>query len=91
MWYAYARLAAAFAWTGRDADARTAVAELLKLKPGYTVQQSLSNIKRLSDNPTYLRELQPILEGQRRAGLPEGEKPTNWAPDGRARPPLPMG
>ena len=67
----YSVLAAAYAWTGRDAEARAAVAELLKLKPGYTWQQWLNSVKKLSDNPTYQRELQPVLDGLRKAGLPE--------------------
>jgi adenylate cyclase len=74
-YFPYVTLAAAFAWTGRDADARAAVAELLKLKPGFTVQQWVN--RKRSDNPTYLREEQPILEGLRKAGLPEGEKATD--------------
>ena len=32
--WAYSDLAAAYGWTGRDAEARAAVAELLKLTPG---------------------------------------------------------
>src|SRR5271154_5667950 len=70
MFRTYVDLAAAFAWTGRDADARAAVAELLKQKPGYTGQQQWAN-RRKSDNPTYLREEQRIVEGLRKAGLPE--------------------
>jgi adenylate cyclase len=73
--YACIDLAAAYAWTGRDADAREAVAELLKLKPGFTVQQ-FANLK-WTDNPTFQREYQRIVGGLRKAGLPEGEKPTN--------------
>ena len=53
-YFPYVTLAAAFAWTGRDADARAAVAELLKLKPGFTVRQWVG--RKRSDNPTYLRE-----------------------------------
>jgi adenylate cyclase len=68
-YFPYVDLAAAFAWTGRDADARASVAELLKLKPGFTVQQWVN--RKRSDNPTYLREEQPILEGLRKAGLRE--------------------
>ena len=67
---AYIDLAAAYAWTGRDAEARAAVTELLKLKPGYTVQQ-WATIK-WSDNATFQREYQRIVEGLRKAGLPEG-------------------
>ena len=66
-----ALLAAGYSWAGRDAEARATVAELLKLKPGYTVEQWLTFYKTKSDNPTYQRELQPIAEGLRKAGLPE--------------------
>ena len=66
---AYIDLSAAYAWTGRDADARAAVADLLKLKPGYTVQQ-WATIK-WTDNATFQREYQRIVEGLRKAGLPE--------------------
>jgi hypothetical protein len=76
-YFTYANLAAAYAVTGQDTLARAAVAELLKLKPGYTVQQFTDNRNKMSDNPTYLRELQPIIEGLRKAGLPEGDKKTD--------------
>ncbi|MFZ2105914.1 MAG: guanylate cyclase, partial [Roseiarcus sp.] len=62
-------ISAAYAWAGRDADAHAAVSELLKLKPGFTVQ-TWAKVKR-SDNPTYLLGLQRIVEGLRKAGLPE--------------------
>jgi len=48
------------------------VTELLKLKPGYTLQQWADWYKKFSNNPNFLRELQPIIEGLRKAGLPEG-------------------
>ena len=67
----YALLAAGYSWAGRDAEARATVAELLKLKPGYTVEQWLKYAKHYSDNQTYQRELQPIAEGLKKAGLPE--------------------
>jgi adenylate cyclase len=67
---AYIDMAAAYAWIGRDADARAAVAELLKLKPHYTLQQ-LANSTKKFDNPTYQHELLGIEEGLRKAGLPE--------------------
>ena len=67
---AYIDLAADYAWAGREADARAAVAELLKLSPGYTVQK-FANIK-LTDNPTFNREFQRIVDGLRKAGLREG-------------------
>jgi adenylate cyclase len=73
-WIAVVYIAAANAWTGRDAEARTAVAELLKLKPGLTVQQFVNRGPLNSENPTFLREVQRIGEGLRKAGLPEGER-----------------
>jgi adenylate cyclase len=70
LWYTLVNLAAANAWTGRDAEARAAVAGLLKLIPGFTVRQYVNIIKR-SENPTYQREILRIGEGLRKAGLPE--------------------
>ena len=61
-------ISAAYAWTGRDADAHAAVAELLKLSQGSP--DSVGEDKS-SDNPTYLLGLQRIVEGLRKAGLPE--------------------
>ncbi|MBV8444223.1 MAG: guanylate cyclase [Hyphomicrobiales bacterium] len=68
-WAPYVDLAAAYAWTGRDAEARAAIAGLLKTRPGFTVQD-WANIN-WSDNPTFLRENQGIVKGLRKAGLPE--------------------
>jgi adenylate cyclase len=70
-WPALVDIAAANAWTGRDAEARAAVAELLKLKPGYTVQQYVNFAKEFSENPTFLGQIQLACEGLRKAGLPE--------------------
>jgi adenylate cyclase len=75
--FAYAYLAAAYGWTGRDAEAHAAVAELLKLKPGFTLQSFVAFGRELSDDPTYLREHSGIAEGMRKAGVPEGEQKTN--------------
>ncbi|MGH1574989.1 adenylate/guanylate cyclase domain-containing protein [Methylobacterium sp. P31] len=68
-WLAYIDLAAAYAWTGRGDEAKQAVAEILKLKPGYTVQK-WANMG-WSNNPTFLAEYAYIVEGLRKAGLPE--------------------
>jgi hypothetical protein len=43
--------------------------------PGFTVQQ-WANMK-WSDNPQFQREYARIVEGLRKAGLPEGEKKTD--------------
>ena len=68
-WLAYVDLAAAYAWTGKDAEAKAAVVELLKLMPGYTVQKWAN--AGWSDNPTFLAEYAYIIEGLRKAGLAE--------------------
>ena len=70
-WFAYVDLASAYAWRGQNAEAAAAVAELLKLRPGYTVQQLTEEGFGFSDNPTFRKEYQRIVEGARKAGLPE--------------------
>ena len=70
-WFAYVDLASAYAWRGQNAQAAAAVAELLKLRPGYTVQRLVQEGFGFSDNPTFRKEYQRIVEGARQAGLPE--------------------
>ena len=67
----YVELAAAYAWAGRDKEAKETVAQLQKVQPGYTVQAWAG--RHMSDNPTYKAQYQRIVEGLRKAGLPEGE------------------
>jgi adenylate cyclase len=74
-WQAYIDLAAAYAWMGKKNEAETAVAELLKLMPGYTVQKWAN--AGWSDNPKFLEEYAYIVEGLRKAGLPEGATAEN--------------
>ena len=70
-WFAYVDLAAAYAWRGQKAEAAAAVAELLTLRPGYTVQTLAQEGSGASDNPAFRKEFQRIVEGARKAGLPE--------------------
>jgi adenylate cyclase len=70
-WHAWADLASAYAWRGQTAEAAAAVAEILKLRPGLTVQQMAEEAFAYSDNATFRKEYQRILEGVRKAGLPE--------------------
>jgi adenylate cyclase len=70
-WFAYVDLASAYAWRGQKTEAAAAVAELVKLRPGYTVQQLAQEGSGASDNPTFRKEFERILEGVRKAGLPE--------------------
>jgi adenylate cyclase len=70
-YFAYVDLASAYAWRGQRAEAAAAVAELLTLRPGFTVQTLEQEGSGASDNPAFRREYQRILEGVRKAGLPE--------------------
>ena len=68
-WVAFVDLASAYAWTGQKAEAQDAVRELLKLMPGYTVSKWAA--AGWSDNPVFLKQYTRIVEGLRKAGLPE--------------------
>jgi len=70
-WFAYVDLASAYAWRGQQAEAAAAVAELLKLRPGFTVQTMMQEGSETSDNPAFRKEFQRIVDGARKAGLPE--------------------
>jgi class 3 adenylate cyclase/TolB-like protein/Tfp pilus assembly protein PilF len=67
---ALAALAVANAWAGHDEEAKKAIAELHAVDPSYTFS-SLRRDKRGSDDPTYNAETDRIIEGLRKAGLPE--------------------
>ena len=70
-WGAWTDLASAYAWRGQKAEAAAAVAELLKVRPGFTVEQLVQDGSGYSDNPTFRKEFERIVEGARKAGLPE--------------------
>lgn len=70
-WHAWADLASAYAWRGQTAEAAAAVAEILKLRPGLTAPQMAEEGFAYSDNATFRKEYERILEGVRKAGLPE--------------------
>jgi hypothetical protein len=74
-WFPFVDLAAANAWAGHDKEAKDAAAQLRKLYPGFTVQ-TWAGIH-WTDDPTFNAQYQRIVEGLRKAGLPEGEKKTN--------------
>jgi TolB-like protein/DNA-binding winged helix-turn-helix (wHTH) protein/Flp pilus assembly protein TadD len=63
-------LAAAHAWAGHDQDARDAVARIQKTLPGFTMQR-LSWEEKATDDPTFKAQWARIVEGLRKAGLPE--------------------
>jgi TolB-like protein len=68
----YFWLAAALAQLGRLDEAQSAVKAGLALNPAFTISRARAAWAAMSDNPTYLAQLEPILEGMRKAGLPEG-------------------
>jgi hypothetical protein len=52
-------------------EARSAVEVGLMLNPTYAISRVRAAWTTRSDDPTYLAELDPILEGLRKAGVPE--------------------
>jgi tetratricopeptide (TPR) repeat protein len=68
---AYFNLAAALAQLGRLDEARSAVKGGLALNPAFTIARARAAWTERSDDPTYLVQLEPILEGMRKAGVPE--------------------
>ena len=73
--YPFVDLTAAYAWTGHDKEAKETVAQLRKLYPDFTVQ-TWAGIH-WTDDPTFNAQYARIVEGLRKAGVPEGEKKTN--------------
>jgi TolB-like protein/TPR repeat protein len=64
-------LAAALARLGRMDEAHSAVRAGLALNPTFTVSRGRAALTARSDDPTYLAQLEPILDGLRKAGVPE--------------------
>jgi tetratricopeptide (TPR) repeat protein len=61
----------ALAHLGRLGEAHSAVETGLALNPAFTVSRARAAWTAMSDNPTYLTTLEPILDGLRMAGVPE--------------------
>ncbi len=68
---AYFVLAAALAQLGRLDEARSAVKAGLALNPAFTISRVRAAWTAMSDDPTYLAQREPFLEGLRKAGVPE--------------------
>ena len=64
-------VAAALAQLGRIGHARSAVKAGLALNPNYTISHARAARTARSDDPTYLAQLKSVLEGMRKAGVPE--------------------
>ena len=68
---AWFQLAAALAQLGQLDEAHSAVKAGLVLAPALTVSRARAVWTAVSDDPTYLGQLEPIFEGMRKAGVPE--------------------
>jgi TolB-like protein/class 3 adenylate cyclase len=68
---AYFRLAAALAQLGRPDEAHSAVNAALALLPSLTISRARAAWTATSEDRTFLAQLEPLLEGLRKAGLPQ--------------------
>jgi len=69
--YIYFVLGAALAQLGRLDEARSAIKAGLALIPTFVVTRFRTTWTAMSDDPTYQSQFEPILEGMRKAGVPE--------------------
>ena len=69
--YQYFALGAALAQLDRLDEARSAVKASLALNPTFSISRARALWTAMSDDPTYLAQLEPIVEGLRKAGVPE--------------------
>ncbi|HZZ22592.1 MAG TPA: adenylate/guanylate cyclase domain-containing protein [Roseiarcus sp.] len=68
---AYFHLAIALAQLGRIEEAHSSVNAGIAINPSFTVTRARVDWTALSDDPTYLAQLERILHGLRMAGVPE--------------------
>jgi TolB-like protein/class 3 adenylate cyclase/Tfp pilus assembly protein PilF len=68
---AYFHLAAAIAELGRLDEAHSAVKAGLTLAPTFTISRARANWRAMSDKPTYLAQIERVLESMRKARVPE--------------------
>jgi tetratricopeptide (TPR) repeat protein len=64
-------LAVALAQLGRLDEAHSEVKAVLALNPAFTISRARAALTARSDDPTFLAGAERILEGMRKAGLPE--------------------
>ena len=65
------QLGAALAHLGCLDEARSAVLTGLALNPAFTISRARAAWTAMSDDPTYLAQLEPLLEGMRKSEVPE--------------------
>jgi len=64
-------LGVALALLGRLDEAHSAVKAGLALNPAFSISRARANFTTMSDDPTHLAQLERLLEGLRKAGVPE--------------------
>jgi hypothetical protein len=64
-------LIAAYGSLGRNDESRSAITELHRLMPGYTVQDWAKRGPTISEVPAYAVEYERIVEALRKGGLAE--------------------
>jgi TolB-like protein/class 3 adenylate cyclase len=69
--HAHFALAAALAQLGRLEEAHSAVKTSLALDPAFTISRMRANLTARSDNPMFRAQLEHVLDGMRKAGVPE--------------------
>jgi TolB-like protein/class 3 adenylate cyclase len=67
----YFFLAASLAQLGRLDEAHSASKAGLALNPAFAISRARALWTAVSDDPTFLAQLEPIFEGMRKAGIPE--------------------
>ena len=80
-WGARTDLAASYAGRGQKAEAAAAVVELLKVRPDFTVETLAQDGAQYSDNPTFRKEFQHIVEGAGQPGARLGADRDPRIPD----------
>ena len=69
--YPHFELAASLAQLDRLDEAHSAVKAGLALNPAFSISRARANWSAMSDDPTYLAQIEPVLKGMRKAGVPE--------------------
>jgi TolB-like protein len=69
--YAHFVLGAALAQLGHLNEAHSAVKAGLAVDPAFDISRARAAWTAMSDDPTFLAQFEPILEGMRKAGVPE--------------------
>jgi hypothetical protein len=64
-------LVVANAWLGHEAETKTALADLLKLNPHFTIKSFITLSTYFSENPVFAQQIARMADGLRKAGLPE--------------------